>query len=237
MANFKTHITVAAGASGMLATLCLGAKLASPQQVIALAAMGTIGGILPDIDSDHSTPVKILFTVLGGILAFLVMFSQADQYSLLELWMLWGLVYGLVRYVLYRLFADFTEHRGIFHSLVAALFFWFLTTTLVYQLFDVKRDFAWLTGFFVFFGFIVHLSLDELYSVDLLGRRFKKSFGTALKIVDLQDWKVSGLFILAMILMYLMTPSADTFWASFTNSTTYMNLWQRFWPQGSWFGL
>ena len=33
----------------------------------------------------------------------------------------------------------------------------------------------------VFLGFILHLALDELYSVDLMGRRLKKSWGTAMK--------------------------------------------------------
>ncbi len=31
-------------------------------------------------------------------------------------------------------------------------------------------------------GYIVHLVLDEIYSVDLKNRKIKKSFGTALKL-------------------------------------------------------
>ena len=43
---------------------------------------------------------------------------------------------------------------------------------------------AWLTGLFLFIGFLIHLALDEIYSVDVEGRTIKKSFGTALKLFD-----------------------------------------------------
>lgn len=227
MANFKTHITVAAGASGLLATLCLGAQLANPAQVLALAAAGTLGGILPDVDSDNSTPIKLVFTSLAGILAFMALFGQADSWSLLELWLLWAGVYAAVRYPLMRLFTEWTVHRGIFHSIVAALLFCFTTTTLSYHVFDAERGFAWLAGFFVFFGFVVHLALDEIYSVDFMGRRLKKSFGTALKLLNFQDMKSSAGLVMVTLLVFLLTPSADQFLQALGSGQTYANLAQR----------
>ena len=237
MADFKTHLTVAAGASGLLATLCLGAQLATPQQVLAFSALGTLGGILPDIDSDTSAPLKIIFTAVAGILAFLVMFSQAAAYSVLELWLVWAAVYFSIRYPMMQFFADFTIHRGIFHSLMAALFFWFFATTLSYYIFDLERGLSWWTGFFIFLGFCVHLTLDEIYSVDLLNKRLKKSFGTALKIVNFDDMKSSLVLTIVTLLVFLMTPSTDQFTRQLFSAETYQNLGHHFLPQGQWFYL
>ena len=57
MANFKTHVSVAAALSGVLATGFLAARVAEPKDVWLYFAMGTVGGILPDIDADHSLSV------------------------------------------------------------------------------------------------------------------------------------------------------------------------------------
>ena len=43
MANFNTHVGVAAVGSGMLSTVCLGAGLSSPSDVATFAVVGTIG--------------------------------------------------------------------------------------------------------------------------------------------------------------------------------------------------
>lgn len=237
MANFKTHISVAAIASGLLATVCLGAGLATPQEVVIFSVIGTLGGILPDIDLNHSSPTKIIFTSLAIIFAFLVMFNRADTYSILELWLVWGLSYAAVRYLAWQMFTQFTIHRGIIHSIACALFFWFLTTTLCYYLFDFSKVSSWMTGFFIFFGFVVHLLLDELYSVDFMNHRLKNSFGTALKIIDYKNYQTSTLMIIAAMITFYMTPSADSFIALLADSHTYQDVIHNFLPQGLWFQM
>ena len=89
MANFKTHISVAAAVSGTLAIGCLGGGIASRNEVLLYFTLGTIGGILPDVDADNSIPVRFLFSTLAIIFSFLAMFSKIDAYSLLELALLW----------------------------------------------------------------------------------------------------------------------------------------------------
>ena len=85
MANFKTHLAVAAVGSGLLATVCLGAGMSDPQEVVTLSVVGTIGGLLPDVDLDHSNPTKLMFTALAIVFAFLVAFNRAAQCSIIEL--------------------------------------------------------------------------------------------------------------------------------------------------------
>ncbi len=237
MANFRTHLGVAAVGSGLLASMCLAAEVVSPQEVVLLSVVGTLGGILPDIDLDYSSPTKMMFTALGAVVAFLVMFRHAGRYSIIELWISWSFAYGVIRYLGWRLFADLTVHRGIFHSVAAALFFGFASTTLSYYLFDCSQLLSWVVGMFLFCGYIVHLGLDEIYSVDFMNTRLKRSFGTALKLVDYTNAKTSTMMGGAAVLMYLTTPSAAPFTQALFGSETYQHILQRFWPTGMWFAL
>lgn len=235
MANFNTHLTVAAVASGALATAFLGAQIVKPQDVVILSLVGTIGGMLPDIDSDRSTPINLFFSVLAITVAFLIMFAKVAHFSIIELWITWGIGYVLIRHVAFKVFKSLTVHRGIFHTILAGLFFWFFATALCYHLLDLSKFISWAIGFFVFFGFVVHLTLDELYSVDLLNRRIKRSFGTALKIYDYNNLRNSAYMTGAMLLMFISTPSSDGFERAFFNTKTYLNIWHNLLPHGAWF--
>jgi hypothetical protein len=46
---------------------------------------------------------------------------------------------------------------------------------------------AWAHGLALVAGTIIHLLLDEMYSVDLVGSRLKRSFGTAFKLFDYRE--------------------------------------------------
>src|SRR5262249_62213671 len=81
MANFRTHLAVASTVSGVIAIGCMVAGVATPKEVVLFFCAGTIGGVLPDIDSDHTIPGQILFSVLAVVLAFMSVFHRADAYS------------------------------------------------------------------------------------------------------------------------------------------------------------
>jgi hypothetical protein len=238
MANFKTHLSVASTLSGILAIGCLEAGIAAPKEVVMYFAAGSMGGILPDIDSDYSTPLQIMFSIFAVVLAFLTVFSQAGAYSIVELSLLWLFVYASIRYMACRLFARFTVHRGTFHSLLAALFFWFLTTALTYHVFALSPLHAWLTGGFVGLGYVIHLGLDELYSVDLMGTSIKRSFGTALKVVSFTDIKATLVLGLATVcLFYFATPRYDALLQMLGNWRIYNSIQQKLLPKDRWFHL
>jgi len=237
MANFKTHVTGAALGGAVFASFALGAELAQPQDMALLVTLTAIGGILPDIDLDHSSPTKILFTSLGLLAALFIFLSKANTYSLIELWLAAGFAYALMRYPVWEAFSRFTHHRGVYHTLIAACMFWFLTTALTYQLFDFSRELAWVAGMAVFFGYIVHLILDEAYSVDLLNKRLKSSFGTALKIINPKDWLSSGLMTGAMLLVFFMTPDPGLFADKILDASIWSNFWNSLLPEGTWFSF
>ena len=236
MANFKTHISVAAALSGCLATGFLEVGIATPKDVWLYFALGTLGGILPDIDADNSIPGRILFSFFAMVLAFLTLFSRANFYSIVELSILWMVTYMVVRYIIFQMFAKLTVHRGIFHSLLAAVFFYFLTTDVSYYLFSLNTLNAWVAGLFVFAGYLIHLILDEMYSVDLIGTKIKKSFGTALKIVS-TNMKATSLLLLATVLVFYMTPSTERFVKTVLSFDTYKSVKVKLLPKARWFKL
>jgi len=236
MANFKTHLAVAAALSGVLATGFLEVGVAAPRDVGLYFAMGTLGGILPDIDADNSIPGRMMFSFFALVIAFLTLFSRVGVYSIAELSILWAVIYVVVRYVIFLMFARLSVHRGVFHSLLAAAFFGFLTTSLAYHLFRLSTLGAWMTGLFVSVGYVIHLVLDEVYSVDLTGARVKRSFGTALKLIS-SNVKTTGLLVLATMLVFYTTPSADRFVHTVLNFDTYKSIKGQLLPKAGWFKL
>jgi hypothetical protein len=236
LANFKTHLTVASTLSGVLAIGCLEGGMASSKDVWVYFAAGTMGGILPDIDSDHSLPIQIIFSFFAVVLAFMAVFSQEGASSIAELSLVWIGVYVSIRYVACKIFARFTVHRGIFHSLLAAFFFWLLATAVSYHLFALSALSAWLAGCFVGMGYLMHLVLDELYSVDLMGVNLKKSFGTALKIVSLTHIRATILLSIAtFLLLYWATPNPDAFVQALRNLHISGGMQHKLLPKDGWF--
>ncbi|BBL74967.1 metal-dependent hydrolase [Methylomagnum ishizawai] len=211
MANFKTHLYAASGIGGLAAIACMKAGAVSYPETPLLLALGTLGGLLPDIDSEHSVPVRIGFNLLALALAFLVMFQFAGKYTVLELAAIWLAVFLAVRYGVLEVFNACTRHRGIFHSVLAAVFFALCTVDLSAHLFDRPNALAWLHGAFIGMGYLVHLVLDEMYSVDLLNRRLKLSFGSALKPASFKNWRATLLMALAVVMVYSAAPSPEGF--------------------------
>ncbi len=237
MANFNTHLAVAAVGSGLCATIALAGHAAPQNYLLTLTLAGTIGGILPDIDLDKAIPARILFNALGAISAFIALFSLSKQYSIAELWIVWIGVYLAVRYGGHKLFQERTHHRGIFHSLLAGGFFMALTAIIFDRVFGEPPALAWLTGLFVLIGFIIHLVLDEIYSVDIEGAAIKKSFGTALKLFDYHSWRASGLMGVAFAGVVMLAPPSNDFYQIVRPPVLFAFLKDRLLPKGQWFGV
>ena len=231
MANFNTHLGVAAVGSGMLATLCLQVGFVAPKDALLLTAAGTIGGILPDIDLHYSHPSRLLFSVLGILFAFLWIFSAKNQLSIVELWGAGLGIYLFIRFPLWALFNTFTVHRGVIHTVISAVLFCFLSAILSYYIFNKTPFISWLIGLFVFLGFILHLLLDEIYSVDFMGHRLKRSFGTALKLIDTNETTGSVLITAGIVLCWFFTPPATEFIDTLSSAETYRLIYSRLLPQ------
>ncbi|MDS4023025.1 MAG: metal-dependent hydrolase [Candidatus Competibacter sp.] len=236
MADFNTHLMGAAAISGLAATVLVMSGTVPHQAVIGYFVLGVIGGLLPDLDSPTSIPIRIAFAVLAVVAGFLVVFTFGARYSLVELIILWFGCFLLIRYGLFNLFDRVTVHRGLIHSIPAGVGFGLATIAVAYHVFNASATHAWLCGTFVTLGFIVHLLLDEFYSVDLSGRKLlKSSFGTAFSLGSLGQPAGTAALYLAIIGLLFLCPSPRSFADLMLDRATYRGVVQRLTPGETWF--
>jgi len=216
MAKFELHLAAGMIVGGLASTALVWADKVTAWEMAGLWGACCVGGILPDIDSDNSAASRNIFTGLGFLGVNAVGVGLAERLTVFQLWGAVALTYIVIRYCFKHLFQHYTKHRGVFHSILAGLIFGLGLTAFVSNVLDGAPLISWLVGSFVFLGFLTHLVLDEIYSVDVVGLRLKHSFGTALKLGDYHNLWRSGLMILAAILLYLVAPSTDSFVNLFT---------------------
>ncbi len=215
MANFKTHISwgVVLGV-GVVTAALIYSMFSGVESILWVFFAVLVGSFLPDVDSDNGIPFQILFGLLGAGLAGAAFFSlyQGGQEDLKFLIALPVLVFILVRFGAGYVFKKFTHHRGIFHSIPAAILsglstIWFL------KLFSITGEKAMFAGLAVIIGYFGHLVLDEIYaSVNLQGRLFipKRSLGSALKFYS--SSRPATVLVYIMVISFLvMLPEVRTF--------------------------
>lgn len=210
MANFKTHLQVAAVGSGLASTLFLNAQYLSPGEAFLCWIMGTLGGILPDIDSDNSHSLSILFSVFSITACGLTAIAWAQHWPLVWVWAACAGMFVLMQFGVRSIFEAFTVHRGIFHSLLAGMFFVLVVASGVKML-GASSTTSWFLGLFTGFGYCIHLLLDEIFAVDFMNAQIKRSFGSAFKLFDYQNLKTSAALAVAVGVLFFLAPSYAEF--------------------------
>ena len=181
MAGFKTHITASSimGIGYGTAAFFM-YDIPWPTCVMAGGLCG-VSGMLPDIDSDSGTPLRESMAFAAAVVPMMLL----DRFKTLglssELMILAGAgVYLLIRFGGAAMLRKYTVHRGMFHSLPAALVF----GEIAYLLASGDETLRAYKAGGVVLGYVTHLMLDEIYSIEWYHGhlRLKKSFGTAMKI-------------------------------------------------------
>ncbi len=237
MANFATHIGAGTVVSGALAVFTLAADVVAPENLVAVTMAGVLGSVLPDIDLRDSRPSRLMFAGLAVFFSFAVLFNVAAKYSIAEMLIVWLGTLVLVRYGLHAIFHRLSIHRGIWHSLLAGVFSSVATAVVYYHVLGRHEGVAWLAAGFMMAGFLTHLILDEMYSVDVMDTRIKASFGTALKLVDTRNWTATTAMAAATALALYVAPSTQTFVDGMSSRNMWTGLQQRMLPDGKWFGV
>ncbi len=209
MADFNTHFFTATTVGAVYATVTTKGLNLDPEPALLLAWMTAVGGILPDIDLKDSTPSRALFLVLGALVTILAILQHISRFSVVELLIMGAVLFLMVRFLLRALFHRFTVHRGSLHSLAASVMFGTVAVVICNRVWVISADISWLAGFGVFIGCLSHLVLDEIYSVDFSGARIKRSFGTAMKVIDRKRWVGSLAVVITAIAALQLTPSAQ----------------------------
>ncbi len=182
MAAYREHVTVSGLCGVGYGAMAAWGMGFTPVQGAIAGVLAWVGGMLPDLDSDSGRPIREIFSLLGAVVP-LVMLRHlmhwgggSDNTMLLAI-----LVYIGVRYVAASVLSRVSVHRGMFHS-IPALAIAAELTYLGYKS-DVPTVKLLMAGGTAL-GFLSHLVLDELYSVQWTGVRLKlnKAAGSAMKM-------------------------------------------------------
>ena len=206
MANFTTHLVAGSSVCGIAATTLNAIGVLTPDEAVWCFTLGTIGSLLPDVDSDHSVVIRILFSIAGIIAAFFTAFQFSGIMYIAEILILWVAAFSFMYFIAGTLFRRFTEHRGIFHSIPAGMLWGLVITFVSYSAWYFSAITAWIMGIFMFVGYLIHLLLDEIASVDLTNQRIKRSFGTALKFWQRNNLYGTLLLYAAIAAMFFLVP-------------------------------
>jgi membrane-bound metal-dependent hydrolase YbcI (DUF457 family) len=209
MAGYREHISVSGLlglAYGCAAVFMLGFSVV---QASIAGVLTWIAGMLPDLDSESGRPIQELSGLTAAITPMILLQHVNDLGMNSDRAMLCGmLTYAAVRYGGAWLLGKLTVHRGMFHSIPALLIAAELTY-LSYHSDEVRVRI--LMGVGVGIGFLSHLVLDEMYSVQWSGSKIKlaKSAGSALKFFGPEALPNGIAFGLMIFLSYATLVDAE----------------------------
>ena len=179
MANFQTHLAASTilgiGYGGIAYSM---GRLPGPTCLLA-AGFCSVAGMLPDVDSGPGRPLHEITAFLAAMApAMLFARFQRPGVSLEAMVLIAATGYLAIRFGVAELLKLCTVHRGMCHSLPAAA----ICGQACFLLFSSDKPLlCWLIAGGAALGYLSHLLLDEIYSVQWDGR-VKKSFGSALKL-------------------------------------------------------
>jgi hypothetical protein len=143
------------------------------------AGLCSIAGMMPDLDSGPGIPLRESVAFAAAVVPLMLVNRLHETGIPTEALILLGAAAYLgIRFGVTRLIKKFAIHRGMFHSLPAAL----IAGQITYLAFGAENQLCrYFMASAVVIGFLTHLVLDEIWSVRLgmFGPKFKKSFGTS----------------------------------------------------------
>jgi membrane-bound metal-dependent hydrolase YbcI (DUF457 family) len=213
------HITVSS-----LCGVAYGAATVQPlgfptETGLLAAGVTAVGGMLPDLDSGSGRPVREMFG-LAAVIVPLMLVHRMMQAGVSHEGILAALLFGylVIRYVASEVFKRLTVHRGMYHSIPAML----ISGLIVYLAYhSPDRNTRLVLACGVMIGFLSHLVLDEIYSVDWRGMKpkLKSSAGSAVKFfspslfANVTCYLILGVMLYLAYLDYQNTGGGDlTFW-------------------------
>ncbi|MDO5308496.1 MAG: metal-dependent hydrolase [Planctomycetia bacterium] len=213
MPGYKTHLTWSSSLGAGLGFVANTIFHVPLTQAIFGGALCALGGILPDIDSDSSLAYQRCMTTICGVTALLLASKLRDFDLESETIVLICVAnYLFVMYIIGSFVKKLTAHRGMCHSIPMGI----IAAELLYLMSAGDNQLRLFKAACIFFGVLIHLLLDEVYSVSIgdsttlsrnyydeydnysrsssskkrknrrvvQGFRIKKSFGTAVKLID-----------------------------------------------------
>ena len=208
MPGFRVHITGSSivGAGYGLAAWQVGDM--HPATCALGGGLCAVAGMMPDLDSGPGIPLRECVAFAAAVVP-IMMIHRFQHFGMpLEMIILCGAaLYLAIRFGMAWVLKNYSIHRGMFHSLPAAAIAGQVTFLAFAAEEPLRRYFV---SSAVVLGFLTHLVLDEIWSVQLgmFGPKFKKSFGTALKFHCPTMWPNVLTYVLTAILGALVAGDA-----------------------------
>ena len=206
--GFRVHIagSTVVGAGYGAAAWAIGDM---PPMTCALAGgLCAVSGMLPDLDSGPGIPLKESVAFAAAVVPLLMLHRfQQTGLSMEAMILVGAAIYLAIRFGITWLLQNYSVHRGMLHSLPAALIAG-QAAFLVFGAEDPLRRYFIASA--VVLGFLTHLVLDEIWSVKMgwFGPKVKKSFGTALKFYGPEAWSNLLAYVLVVVLGVLAAGDA-----------------------------
>jgi hypothetical protein len=182
MASWRGHLTFSTGLGIAYGGASWWFLNVDPALAGVAGLLTALGGLLPDLDSDSGVPVREMFNLAATILPLLELRRLASLgLTAEEILLAFAGMYAFLRFGVRMIFKHLTVHRGMFHSVPAML----IAGLLVYLGYHHPNPgIRVYLAFGTMLGFLSHLVLDELYSVDFRGvvPKLNQFAGTALKL-------------------------------------------------------
>ncbi len=192
---------------GMLVVGLLLSMISGAEVMIWIFGAVLIGSFLPDLDIDEGVPFQILFGLMAAGFGGAVFFNFYQD-GIRDLKLLIGLpvlAFVIIRFVIGYVFKRFTRHRGMFHSVPAAVLAG-VGACWVLNFLEIEQQLCVLAGFAIGVGYVGHLVLDEIYStVNFHGLAFrpKKSLGSALKFTSSSRLATVAVYLILAVVLGL----------------------------------
>lgn len=203
MADFRTHMLTSTAVGVLYGFGGYQSGLPIPTCLVA-GGLCSVSGMLPDLDSDSGRPLREATTLAAAVVPMLMVerfqrFGWGHEMMVLAA----AVLYLMIRFGLTEVFRRFSVHRGMWHSIPAAAVVGMLAFLVMASEDITIRMFKTIA---VVLGFMSHLVLDEIWSVDFRrGQyRFKSSFGTALKLWGNDRWANVTTYLKVIGLSYLV---------------------------------
>lgn len=210
MPSFNTHISAGVVLGGAALFFIVSNKLLPQPEAFLITTAIAIGSILPDMDSDTSVPFHIASSLLSlavGALTygyFKTLLSDNSE-------ILFRVIIAVlaVKFVVSPIIKKLTKHRGIWHSIPAAIILTlgsFLALQTITLTIRMRLYIAVAAGA----GYLTHLVLDEgssfFHFKFLIFWSPKKSLGSALKLVGESKMITIMTYVIICVLLVASYP-------------------------------
>jgi hypothetical protein len=198
MAEQRSHLSVSTACAIGYAALGAFAWKINLELVLLGAILVTVAGLLPNVDSGPSSDAgKKLIGFLSAIAPICVIayFPGAKTGGIARLALVVVASFVGVQVVSSWLLQKFFHHRGLLHSVPAAIIIFEVFYLLFWDLFPKERLYL---GGAAFIGFASHLLLDATSNIDLVGNKEKKT--PVLKLAGVSWQSTFALYSTAVLL-------------------------------------